>query len=244
MFLGGEPPRPYCYIPDCDEEPPLGKMIVGNAELTVIDSRDKQRSTVSLSIDADREVQGVQLEFKDYGNVSDITATSLVDGIQVFYGHVDGMFKVGLLDIQGRTMISSVRSDIVKIDYTGDGELDLVNTIIVAKDGGRLNAHVTDETSNVAVPKKFSLDQNVPNPFNPTTEISFNLPKASDVKLEVFNIMGQKIITLADEYMQAGNHTVTFNGRSDDGNSVASGVYFYKIEAGDFTESRKMLLLK
>jgi hypothetical protein len=85
---------------------------------------------------------------------------------------------------------------------------------------------------------------NYPNPFNPTTEISFNLPVMTNVRLDVYNIMGQKVTTLVDGPMQPGPHSVTWNGMSDSGESVASGMYFYRLEAGNYSESRKMLLLK
>lgn len=80
---------------------------------------------------------------------------------------------------------------------------------------------------------------NYPNPFNPTTEISFSLPSASHVKLEVFNVMGQKVATVVDKHLEAGDHSVTW-----DGSQVASGVYFYRLDAGDFSTTRKMILLK
>jgi hypothetical protein len=93
-----------------------------------------------------------------------------------------------------------------------------------------------DET---LVPEQYGLEQNYPNPFNPTTEISFSLPVASHVKLEIYNIMGQLVITLADETREAGLHTVTW-----DGSSVASGVYFYRLATPEFVQTRKMLLMK
>jgi hypothetical protein len=89
------------------------------------------------------------------------------------------------------------------------------------------------------LPQEFSLSQNYPNPFNPRTEISFGLPTASSVKLEVFNVIGQRVSTLADGDFAAGNHVVTW-----DASSFGSGVYFYRITAEGFTESKKMVLLK
>ncbi|MFH1374294.1 MAG: FG-GAP-like repeat-containing protein [bacterium] len=89
------------------------------------------------------------------------------------------------------------------------------------------------------IPVTYGLTQNYPNPFNPITEISFALPIASEVKLQVFNVMGQVVATLADRHYEAGIHTVTW-----DGSDVASGVYLYRLEAGDYVESRKMILLK
>ena len=85
---------------------------------------------------------------------------------------------------------------------------------------------------------------NYPNPFNPTTTITFNLPHPAQVRLHVYNIMGQKVITLIDRAMEAGIQTVTWDGVNSYGRSVSSGVYLYRLEAGTFHETRKMLLLK
>ena len=76
------------------------------------------------------------------------------------------------------------------------------------------------------------------------TKISFGLPVGSDVKLEVFNILGQKVITLKNGHMPAGRYSVIWNGTSKQGKSVSSGVYFYRLETDGFTESKKMMLLK
>ncbi len=91
----------------------------------------------------------------------------------------------------------------------------------------------------VLTPKQFSLSQNYPNPFNPTTKINFALPKAERVNITVYNQLGQKVIQLANQYYTAGNHSINFNGTN-----LASGVYYYRIEAGSFIQTRKMVLLK
>jgi hypothetical protein len=93
--------------------------------------------------------------------------------------------------------------------------------------------------NNRDIPKVFSLSQNYPNPFNPSTKIDFAIPKAGMVKLVVYNVLGAEVATLINENMQPGYHSVTFNGIN-----LASGVYFYKITAGDFTAVKKMLLVK
>lgn len=95
-----------------------------------------------------------------------------------------------------------------------------------------------------ALPTSFSLEQNYPNPFNPTTEIAFALPTDSYVELNVFNILGQKVTTLVAGDMPAGNHVFTWEGTDSDGGSVASGIYFYRISADNFTAAKKMMLLK
>jgi len=94
------------------------------------------------------------------------------------------------------------------------------------------------------IPAEFFLAQNYPNPFNPTTLISFGLPKDSDIKVEVFNLLGQRVKTLLSGQEKAGYKTIIWDGTNESGKGVASGVYFYKVDAGAFHDSRKMTLLR
>lgn len=94
------------------------------------------------------------------------------------------------------------------------------------------------------LPQDFALRQNAPNPFNPATTIKFELPKASDVRLDVYNILGQKIRTLVDRFLPAGIYRVTFDGRGDDDQPLASGVYLYRLKAGDYADSKVMVMVK
>lgn len=105
----------------------------------------------------------------------------------------------------------------------------------------RLPAH---ENEGPVLPTVFELSQNNPNPFNPSTTINFALPKSANVKIEVFNILGQKVNTLVDEFLSAGRKRVEWNGTDNAGRAVASGVYLYKMTAGDFTATKKMMLMK
>jgi hypothetical protein len=88
-------------------------------------------------------------------------------------------------------------------------------------------------------PASYSLSQNYPNPFNPSTTIRYGLPQRGDVSLVVFNTLGQQVATLFDGNQDAGYHEVRY-----DASCLASGVYFYRIQAGDFVQSRKLLLLR
>ena len=94
------------------------------------------------------------------------------------------------------------------------------------------------------IPLSYAMSQNYPNPFNPTTTISYQLPKAANVSILVYNTMGQKIRTLVNENKNPGTHNVIWDGRDDSGLQVSSGIYIYRIQAADFIESRKMLLVK
>ena len=94
------------------------------------------------------------------------------------------------------------------------------------------------------LPTRFALGQNFPNPFNPSTQIEFALPREALAVIEVFNISGQKVKTVLSQTLPAGYHTVTWDGTSVDGSEAASGVYLYRLRAGDFTSSKKMILAR
>jgi hypothetical protein len=95
-----------------------------------------------------------------------------------------------------------------------------------------------------AVPTEYSLKQNYPNPFNPSTEIRYELARSGSVELAVYNLLGQKIRTLVNQTQPAGVYSAQWDGQDDFGRAAASGVYLYQLTAGDFKETRKMLLLR
>lgn len=94
------------------------------------------------------------------------------------------------------------------------------------------------------MPKGYLLSQNYPNPFNPTTKIRYQLASPANVRLEVFNSMGQKISTLVNDFKAAGQHEVSWNGRNSAGANVSSGIYFYKITTENFTQTKQMIFIK
>ncbi len=100
---------------------------------------------------------------------------------------------------------------------------------------------ISDETS---VPFQYALHNNYPNPFNPVTTISFDLPEEIHTEVAVYNMMGQKVRTLHSGSMTAGRHHILFDGVDDQYRPLGSGVYFYRIAAGDFFATKKMMLIK
>jgi hypothetical protein len=95
------------------------------------------------------------------------------------------------------------------------------------------------ELPNCTVPVKYMLAQNYPNPFNPTTTIEFSIPESGNVKLQVYNSIGEEVATLVNDYKEAGTYQVDFNSKN-----LTSGIYLYKIQAGNFSSIKKMILLK
>jgi hypothetical protein len=117
----------------------------------------------------------------------------------------------------------------------------------VVLDGDTINADIStaiNESNTDILPISFELEQNYPNPFNPTTSIRFGLPTKSHVSIKVYNLLGQEITSLVNEELSAGTHTTEWDGRDKSRTEVASGIYFYKLIAGDFIDTKKMMLIK
>ena len=93
--------------------------------------------------------------------------------------------------------------------------------------------------NEAAIPKEFQLAQNYPNPFNPSTTFEYSITKSSHVVLEVFNVLGQSVARVVDGQLNAGSYRVTY-----DASHLSSGVYLYRLTAGDFVQTKKMVLMK
>ncbi len=130
-------------------------------------------------------------------------------------------------------------------DINGDSALDLImgvsgdNCVSVF-----YNLGSTSIKDNKALPSQISLNQNYPNPFNTETRVSFHLEKPSSAKIEIFDLQGKLVNILADDFYEAGNYGVIWNGTDAAGNSVATGVYFYRLETDRDSMTRRMVLLK
>ena len=99
-----------------------------------------------------------------------------------------------------------------------------------------------DEERNT-LPKQFALHDNYPNPFNPNSTIRFDLPKDIDVSIIIYNLLGQKVKTIDKSQMNAGFHSITWNGTNNYGAQVSAGMYFYQLRTSDFVKTKKMVLL-
>jgi hypothetical protein len=133
-------------------------------------------------------------------------------------------------DLKGQMLTASLLIGSEEVQVSGKGSVTISDPrkSIALEIGGQ-----------PMLPKEFGLQQNYPNPFNPSTTIKYDLPVDSRVTLKVFNILGEEVVTLLDEPQKAGYRSITLNA-----SNLASGVYFYRLRAGHFVASRKLLLLK
>lgn len=155
------------------------------------------------------------------------------------------------------TVAANAPETTITIDTTNYQGIQNTYVVLTAADGGtqftplfragsialKLGTGVNDGGTS-SLPKVFSLDQNYPNPFNPSTQILFGLPRAAQARIDIYNVLGAQIRTLVNQRMEAGYHRITFDGRSADGRALASGIYFYRLSTSEFTQSRKMVLVK
>ncbi|HMK37895.1 MAG TPA: FlgD immunoglobulin-like domain containing protein, partial [Bacteroidota bacterium] len=182
-----------------------------------------------------------------------------VSGVNVFGEAPDGsVLGCALSDNAGAYEIDALPPGVMTIVVDGEGYNSVQQQIVInASDFALTNnftvsdaASATGTTGADNVPEQFALGQNYPNPFNPTTTITFALPVASTVTVRVFNVLGQQIATLAGGVFGAGSHAVVWDGRDGAGRAMASGVYFYRMDAsglaggGSYRDMKRMLLLK
>lgn len=123
-------------------------------------------------------------------------------------------------------------------------ETSVPSEIQLTLKGTGVNLTTGVSSDNDKLPETFELSQNFPNPFNPMTEISFQLLRSDKVTFKIYNLLGQEIRTLADGQFAAGIHTVRWNGKDNSGNRVTSGIFIYRIHTDSFSQIKKMLLVK
>ena len=136
-------------------------------------------------------------------------------------------------------------------EYYGDIDLQSEeNSIPVSSNGGsdiylaRFISNITSIPENGKVMSNFILYQNYPNPFNPRTTISYTLPTASDVRLSIYDILGQKIKTIVGKRQTAGTYEIRWDGRNEKAENVASGIYLYSLKVNEHIITKKMVLLR
>jgi PKD repeat protein len=209
---------------------------------------------VSLDVQGAQDWRGVGLVLAyDTNELEpvDIEPGALVDDVandQRIYGTVDlGNGEVALMVHRMRAMPFSGTGSVVEMRFRP--LVDAVQAVLAVRGGAVQTAAGVfaldaQELSVRLVPDQFALVQNFPNPFNPETTIAYDLSERAPVRLEIYDILGQRVRVLMDEVQVAGRYQVRWDGRNAMGQGVGSGVYFYRLQAGRFNQVRRMLLLK
>jgi len=183
-----------------------------------------QHLNAGAKVAADR-IAGAYYIINHEGTIPAPVLTDAAKDMNLAYSDVNGVMKVVVYSLEGKS--ASANAELISVP------------------GYNLNITSREEYANAfkatasVLPSEFALVQNYPNPFNPTTNIAFDLPENAYVTLTVYNIAGEKVAELVNGDVKAGQHTVSWNAAD-----VSSGVYFYRITAGNFTATRKMILMK
>jgi hypothetical protein len=156
-----------------------------------------------------------------------------------------GTFKTAMLPFMLTWIVDSLAVDDSTYTYVvGEDVTNLTQNILNFFGTSQGELADTKVEKRDGLPRDYSISQNYPNPFNPETSISFTLPNDMNVELDIYNAVGQKIKTLVNTRISSGSHVAVWDGRNNLGQKVSTGVYFYKISAGDFSQTKKMVMIK
>ncbi|MBM4172270.1 MAG: T9SS type A sorting domain-containing protein [Ignavibacteria bacterium] len=179
--------------------------------------------------------------FYKYGNTLYFGTVGFLDSKPLFYYSNDGGLNWSSLTTNGLTTISGTTSSTsFAVTQQNIFLYDYNNT---TKEASlyRLTNNTTSINNRSEIPAAFELAQNYPNPFNPETTISYELPTSTNVTLKIYDVLGNEVATLVNEFKNAGYHNVRFKSKDYE---LSSGVYLYRLETENFSQSKKLLLLK
>lgn len=217
---------------------PIPKLVPYSDNLIVSGRAGDGILTVTTDAVADIGAGHLVYNIPDGVNISDVRLTDQSEQMDISYSVEGNKLRLLVFNI-GSSSIPSGLNDLVEIEYTGEGTPQPVHLEFADYYGRPYDAMA----KQLSLPDEYSLGQNYPNPFNPTTNISFNLANAGVWELQVFNVKGE-LIRRYEGQSAAGHVDLVFDGRTTDGREVGSGVYLYRLITADYSDSKKMILLK
>ena len=206
--------------------------------------------TVHLGNDG-RAVKGASVEIAydpSVLKVAGVTRGDLFGGDgQAFYGHrmLEKSVRIDAA-VLGKDVEVEYSGDLATIHFTvlkqGDPGLKIENADVRNASNAVMAVEAAQKVAEL--PTTYDLAQNYPNPFNPATTVKYQVPAPVAVEVTVYNVLGEKVVTLVNEVQAAGYYTIQWNGRDSRNQTAPSGLYFYTMRAGDFTAVKKMMLMK
>ncbi len=220
---------------------------------------------IAVHLTNDMPVRGIQLkmaDIPDFLTADSVVVTSRTQDFSVSFSDTLGFLTI-LLYSWNLATISPGDGEVMTIFYSIPESVheETVNIVIFEEglkvvgvvDGENVTQPVEIQNGTFLItglaefgksPHRFALEQNYPNPFNPTTRIPFQLARPGHVRIEIFNALGQSTALLHNNYLPAGNHSIQWDGRSNEGELVPGGLYFYRLLTAGYRQTRSLLLLK
>jgi len=233
-----------------------GLMFAGQAKISKVASLSN--NDITLSIESNEDVYGVQFDINFNQNevtLSKEDITSKVDGINL-YSNVwndEGRARVLMFSLSGQKILDTSYeslSDIVSIPFTavdgfgGSSYVELVDVTLAGQGGKSIGVTTQSFEVGFTSPTQTKLNGNYPNPFNPSTTISYQIAEGMNVDLIVYDLKGAEVKTLVSSFQEDGNYTAVWDGRNNDNQQVSSGSYKVVFRAGNHSETLNMTLLK
>ncbi|MCH8026484.1 MAG: T9SS type A sorting domain-containing protein [candidate division Zixibacteria bacterium] len=227
----------------------LIRIILGDADpIPKLNSHDQElllqlvrnKDGLVISSNSSNGIGGAYLVFKLNSSETNVVPELATDAehMDLRYHIADDELRILVFSMNGNTIESGNRQ-LIKLTFVSGQQPELIKSEFADGDGRPYKSSSTE----IELPTDFELYQNYPNPFNPSTNISFYLPDQSDWKINIYNVNGSLVRQISGSN-ETGMVEVLWDGASQTGNQVASGVYFYRLEAGDFKRTRKMMMLK
>ena len=217
-----------------------------------------KKSNINLTVESDADILGVQFDIKydpSKLSLSENGIISKVPGINIYSSvkEDDGIARVLMFSMSGDKIldINNARvADFMEINFEptenfhGTSQVELIDVILAGEAGKEVNSFSSTFDVSFVTPKKTSLSENYPNPFNPSTTIKYELSKAGMVSVIIYDLKGAEVTTLVNKHQEADYYNILWNGLNNNGKAVASGRYIVKMTAPGFSETITMTLLK
>ncbi len=212
-------------------------------------------NAVEVTIHSDVDIYGVQFDLNYDQNLlstSEGQISSLVNAAEVYSKIIEpGKARVIMFSMQGDKIMNSSDdvSSVINISFDtmdgiSDANIAVSNLILAGANGVSVDCEKESSYDINFMPEETSLEMNYPNPFNPSTTIPFNITQAGNVLLNVYDMSGSLVKTLASDYREAGSYKVIWNGLNNDGQQVASGQYILKMSAPNYSNTLQMTFIK
>lgn len=217
-------------------------------ELSGDGDRSGNQVAVPLRAEIPVEASAVQFEIAfdaEQMEAVDVSPGEMISGMTLDYTVMEGGVK-GVIYNLGGEAFGPATGDLLDFNFRVNGNADDISDGITLREFLIVNPAADFMPVDIRgrLPESFNLAQNYPNPFNAETSIGFDLPSETHVELSVYDLLGRKVNVLLDDFLPTGSHRISWDGRSGDGEPLATGVYFYRLRADGFDETKKMLLMK
>ena len=209
---------------------------------------------IIVELNSDIDIYGLQFDLKYDASKISVDAASVSGAEDVYAADKgNGLVRILMFDFDGQPLTAKSGNHLINLPFELNGALEASSLIeftgemiVAGYNGEKVQANFENNylTLDSILPATTSLSKNYPNPFNPSTTIEYSIAKPGNVSLVIYDLNGSTVKTLVNDFVTANNYSVTWDGKNDNGQQVASGQYFYVMQAPGFSSTEYMTLIK